>query len=181
MRLLICFIGVISLVVALEAVAADSIIPEGAKLELLFTRTADIHGGLTEGPAAAPDGSIYFTDIPFDKDHGMILRFDPNTMKTAVFSSDSGKANGMKFDAQGNLIACEGADYGGRRVSRWNVNTKKRETIADRYKGKRFNSPNDLTIDDRGRIYFTDPRYSGPESANWNTGPFIASIPTAQW
>jgi gluconolactonase len=164
MRLLICFIGAISLVVARQAAGEDPIIPEGAKLELLFTRTADIHGGLTEGPAAAPDGSIYFTDIPFDKDHGMILRFDPKTMKTTVFSSDSGKANGLKFDAQGDLIACEGADYGGRRVSRWNINTKKRETIADRYKGKRFNSPNDLAIDDTGRIYFTDPRYSGPET-----------------
>src|SRR4051794_27066699 len=117
MRLIVCFIWLILLVAATQAVAADSIIPDGAHLELLFTRTAEIHGGLTEGPAAAPDGSIYFTDIPFDKDHGMILRFHPKTMKTTIFSSNSGKANGLKFDAQGNLIACEGADYGGRRVS----------------------------------------------------------------
>jgi gluconolactonase len=165
MRSIIHLIWMILLVLAPQLLAADfAIIPEGAKLELLFTRTADIHGGLTEGPAAAPDGTIYFTDIPFDKDRGMILRFDPKTMKTSVFSSDSGKANGLKFDAQGNLIACEGADYGGRRVSRWNVKTNKRETIADHYQGKRFNSPNDLTIDNTGRIYFTDPRYSGPES-----------------
>ena len=145
--------------------AADpEIFPADAKLELLFTRSADIHGGLTEGPAAAADGSIYFTDIPFDKDLGMILRFDPKTMKTTVFSSNSGKANGMKFDAQGNLIACEGADYGGRRVSRWNIKTNTRETIVDKIQGQRFNSPNDLDIDRKGRIYFTDPRYSGPES-----------------
>jgi hypothetical protein len=45
--------------------ADDVIIPKGAKLELLFTRTAPIKGGLTEGPAVAPDGSIYFSDIPF--------------------------------------------------------------------------------------------------------------------
>lgn len=165
MRCLIQFCSLLLIAPAPQLLAADSaIIPEGAKLELLFTRSADIHGGLTEGPAAAPDGSIYFTDIPFDKDHGMILRFDPKTMKTTVFSDDSGKANGMKFDAQGNLIACEGADYGGRRISRWNVATKNRETITDHFQGKRFNSPNDLDIDDKGRIYFTDPRYSGPES-----------------
>ena len=148
-----------------QLLAAESaIIPEGAKLELVFTRSADIHGGLTEGPAVAPDGTIYFTDIPLDKDHGMILRFDPKTMKTTVFSDDSGKANGMKFDAQGHLIVCEGADYGRRRVSRWNVTTKKSETIVERFQGKQFNSPNDLVIDDKDRIYFTDPRYSGPES-----------------
>jgi gluconolactonase len=149
---------------SLTLAAELEIFPADAKLELLFTRSADIHGGLTEGPAAAPNGSIYFTDIPFDKDLGMILRFDPKKMKTSVFSSNSGKANGMKFDAQGNLIACEGADYGGRRVSRWNIITNTRETIVDKIQGKRFNSPNDLDIDSKGRIYFTDPRYSGPES-----------------
>ena len=153
------------LATATLALAADSeIIPAGAKLELLFTRTANIHGGLTEGPAVAPDGSIYFTDIPSANDPGMILRFDPETMKTEVFAPDSGKANGMQFDAQGNLVACEGADYGGRRISRWNVKTKNRETIVDRYNGKRLNSPNDLAFDSQGRIYFTDPRYAGPES-----------------
>jgi sugar lactone lactonase YvrE len=48
----------------------------------------------------------------------MILRFDPKTGKTAVFADDSHKSNGLKFDAQGRLIACEGADGGGRCVSR---------------------------------------------------------------
>ena len=68
------------------------------------------------------------------------------------------------FDARGNLIACEGSDGGGRRVSRWDVKTGKRETIADRYQGKRFNACNDLCIDEKGRIYFTDPRYLGTET-----------------
>jgi gluconolactonase len=135
----------------------------GAKLELLFTRTAPIRGGLTEGPAVAPDGSIYFTDIPAGPDKGMILRFDPRTKKTTVFTADSGKANGLKFDAEGRLIACEGADGGGRRVARYDVKTGKSATIADRFKGKRFNAPNDLVIDQLGRIYFTDPRYLGSE------------------
>jgi gluconolactonase len=164
MRRLVQFGCLLLLAPSSLALAADSeIIPAGAKLELLFTRTADIRGGLMEGPAVAPDGSIYFTDIPSDKDPGMILRFDPKTMKTEVFAPNSGKANGMQFDRQGNLVVCEGADYGGRRISRWNVKSKQRETVVDRYQGKRFNAPNDLTIDAQGRIYFTDPRYAGPE------------------
>jgi gluconolactonase len=144
--------------------AETPIVPPGAKLELLFTRSAPIEGGLTEGPAVAPDGSIFFSDIPFGGDKGQILRFDPRTKKTAVFTDDSGKSNGLMFDARGNLIACEGSDGGGRRVSRWDVKTKERETIADRYQGKRFNACNDLCIDEKGRIYFSDPRYLGTET-----------------
>ncbi len=141
----------------------ERIVAADAKLELLFTRSAPIRGGLTEGPAVAPDGSIYFTDIPFGDDKGMILRFDPQTNKTTVFTDDSGKANGLIFDRRGRLVACEGAGGGGRRISRWNVKTKKRETVVDAINGKRFNSPNDLCLDARGNIYFTDPRYVGHE------------------
>ncbi|MCI0464504.1 MAG: SMP-30/gluconolactonase/LRE family protein [Gemmataceae bacterium] len=141
----------------------DRIIDLDAKLELLFTRSAPISGGLTEGPAVAPDGSIYFSDIPVGKDKGMILRFDPKTRQTTVFTADSGKSNGLHFDAKGYLIACEGSDEGGRCVSRWNVQTRERVVIADRYMGKRFNAPNDLVLDRQGRIYFTDPRYLGTE------------------
>jgi gluconolactonase len=143
--------------------SGDSIVSADAKLELLFTRTAPIHGGLTEGPAVAPDGSIWFSDIPFGKDKGMILRFDPKRKRTDVFTEDSHKSNGLKFDAKGFLIACEGSDEGGRCLSRWDIKARSRTVIADRYQGKRFNAPNDLTIDRRGRIYFTDPRYLGTE------------------
>jgi len=140
------------------------IVPPDAKLELLFTRSAPIQGGLTEGAAVAPDGSIFFSDIPLGTHKGQILRFDPETKTTTVFTADSGKSNGLMFDARGNLIACEGSDGGGRRVSRWDVKTGKRETIADRYQGKRFNACNDLCIDEKGRIYFSDPRYLGTET-----------------
>jgi gluconolactonase len=143
--------------------SGEGIVSPDAKLELLFTRTAPIQGGLTEGPAVAPDGSIYFSDIPFGSDKGMILRFDPKTKKTTPFTHDSRKSNGLKFDAKGFLIACEGSDEGGRCVSRWDVKTRTRTVIVDRYQGKRFNAPNDLVLDRRGRIYFTDPRYLGTE------------------
>src|SRR5262245_28276329 len=145
------------------APTGETIVPKGAKFELLFTRSAKISGGLTEGPAAAPDGSIYFSDIPFGKDKGMILHFDPKTKKTEVFTADSQKSNGLKFDTGGNLVACEGSDEGGRAVVRYDVRTKKRTVIADRYMGKRFNAPNDLAIDSKNRIYFSDPRYLGDE------------------
>ena len=143
--------------------AANPIVPDGAKLEKLFTRTADIEGGLTEGPALAPDGSIYFSDIPFGEDNGQILRFDPKTGKTTVFTDNSRKSNGLCFDANGFLIAAEGADYGGRAIARYDVKTGKRTVVASKYMGKRFNAPNDLYIDVEGRIYFSDPRYLGHE------------------
>jgi gluconolactonase len=168
MRLLVVVLVGLTVVPSLPAAdvpppTGAKIVDPDAKLELLFTRSAKINGGLTEGPAVAPDGSIYFSDIPFGKDAGMILRFDPKTKQTTVFTADSKKSNGLKFDALGNLIACEGSDYGGRAVVRWNIKTGKREVIADSYKGKRFNAPNDLAIDLKGRIYFSDPRYLGPE------------------
>ena len=143
--------------------AENPIIPEGAKLELLHTRQAKLNSGLTEGPAAAPDGSIYFTDMPFGKDNGMILRFDPKTRETTVFTDQAYKSNGLAFDLEGNLLSCDGADGGGRCLRRWNLKTGRSEVIADRYQGNRFNSPNDLCVDLKGRVYFTDPRYGGSE------------------
>jgi len=141
----------------------EAIVSPDAKLELLFTRTADIKGGLTEGPAVAPDGSIYFSDIPLGSDKGMILRFDPATKKTTVFAKDSFKSNGLIFTDVGMLISCEGSDQGGQAVSEWNVKTGDRRVLTDRYMGKRFNAPNDVCVDAKGRIYFTDPRYLGDE------------------
>ena len=141
----------------------DAIVPKGARLELLFTRSLPLQGGLTEGPCVAPDGRIYFSDIPEGKDKGKIMRFDPKTKKTDVFVEDSGKSNGLKFDAKGGLVACEGSDAGGRRVARYDVQTGKSVTLTDKYMGKRYNAPNDLSIDTKGRVYFTDPRYLGDE------------------
>lgn len=149
--------------VEVPAPTGERIVAAGAKLEWLFTRTAPIQGGLTEGPAVAPDGSIYFSDIPFGPDPGMILRFDPRTRQTTVFVADSGKSNGLICDAEGRLVACEGASFGGRCMSRWNLSTKERTVLTDRFTDKKYNSPNDVCLDAQGRIYFTDPRYVGDE------------------
>lgn len=109
------------------------------------------HGaiGATEGPAWQ-DGSLYFTDGKH------INRRGPDG-KTTVFRHNA--SNGLLFDREGRLVACES---GLRRVTR----TEKDGSItvlAKRYRGKRFNTPNDLCMDSKGRIYFTDPRYGSRE------------------
>ena len=164
--LFLVFIPGILLAADLPEKKTPGIIPANAKLEHLFTRSAAIKGGLTEGPAVAPDGSIFFSDIPMNKDGGagMILRCDPRTGKTTVFKTDSGKSNGLMFDAAGRLVGCQGADYGKRRLTSWNVQTGEEVELAGKFNGKRFNAPNDLVIDRAGRIYFTDPRYVGHEN-----------------
>lgn len=133
--------------------AADPIVPEGAKLEKLWSE-----GEFTEGPAQGPDSCIYFSDIG-----NRIVKYDPATGKTSVFRGPSGRANGLDFDAQGRLVAAEGANTGGqRRVTRTEKDGKV-TVLADKFEGKAFNSPNDVTIDKLGRIYFSDPRYVGDE------------------
>lgn len=137
---------------AFQPTAQSEFVPAGAKVELLWNE-----GEFTEGPALATDGSILFTDIGT-----RIMRFDPKSEKISVFRANSGKANGLMFDQQGRLIACEGASGGNRRISITDADGKVR-TLSDNWQGKRFNSPNDLAIDGRGRVYFTDPRYQGDE------------------
>ena len=148
--------------------AADAIVPAGAELEKLFD------GGctLTEGVAVAPDGMVYFSDITFTfrcrdeegfREAGHIWRFDPDTGATTIYRSPSGMSNGIKFDARGNMIVAEGADFGGRRVTRTDMQTGRTTIVAGLYDGRPFNSPNDITIDRKGRIYFSDPRYLGHE------------------
>ncbi|MFN0021252.1 MAG: SMP-30/gluconolactonase/LRE family protein [Pirellulaceae bacterium] len=160
--------GLVMLASALVALAQDPIVPEGAKVELLFESK-----GLTEGCTAGPDGMIYFSEITFShisKDEkgaieaGHIWKFDPTTSKTIIFRSPSGMSNGIKFDAAGNMIVAEGADYGGRRVTRTDMKTGKSFILAAMCDGRPLNSPNDITIDEKGRIYFSDPRYLGWET-----------------
>src|SRR5829696_7575085 len=155
------------LLLAVPASAADPVPPE-AKLEKVFD------GGLvlTEGVAVAPDGMVYFSDITFTHvsrdaraplEAGHIWKFDPKTGKATVFRSPSGMSNGLKFDADGNLLAAEGADFGGRRVTRTDMKTGKSYIVAGLFQGRPLNSPNDITLDEKGRIYFSDPRYLGHE------------------
>ena len=140
-----------------------SFVSPKAKVEVLFEGAF-----FTEGPAVAPDGSVYFSDITFSGLSGMqaghIWRYNPKTGKTGIFRSPSGMSNGLKFDAMGRLIAAEGADFGGRRITRTDLTTGKAEIVAGMYNGRKFNSPNDVSIDEQSRIYFSDPRYLGHET-----------------
>ena len=91
-----------------QPTAQESIVPPGAKLELLWG-----DGEFTEGPVATADGSILFSDIG-----DRILRYDPALEQVSVFREPSGRANGLFLDTEGRLVACEGANTGGaRRVS----------------------------------------------------------------
>src|SRR5438128_1975179 len=139
--------------------ADEPIVPKDAQFEKLWS-----DGEFTEGPAHGPDGCIYFSDIG-----NRIMKYDPKTSKTTEYRDPSGRANGLDFDPQGRLVACEGANTGGQRRVTLTEKDGKVRVLADRWQGKRFNSPNDLTIDTSGRVYFTDPRYVGDEPRAINT------------
>ena len=116
----------------------------------------------TEGPAVDEQGNVYFSDIVNNR----IMKRAPDG-KVSVWRADSGRANGNMFDAEGRLVTCEGAEFGDggrRRITRTDVRTGAVEVLTERYEGQRYNSPNDLVIDNRGRIYFTDPRYKEDRS-----------------
>lgn len=129
--------------------------------------TAFEKGFFLEGPASGPGDYVYFSDLTFtqesDMTAGIIWRHDLRSGQTIVYRSPSGMANGIEFDNSGNMIVCEGADFGGRRIIRTDMKTGISKIIAAFYNNKPFNSPNDLVIDSKNRIYFTDPRYTGHE------------------
>lgn len=104
----------------------------------------------TEGPAVSSDGDIYFTDIPNSRIHVWSPKRGLST-----FRENSGRANGLLFDIDDNLLICEG---GSRKVTSISPEGKKK-VLADSFDGKKLNSPNDLWQDSKGGIYFTDPRY----------------------
>lgn len=134
-----------------------------ARLESVFAG-----GHFLEGPAAAPDGTVYFSDITITAQTGgqagHVWRHDPRTGRTTIFRSPSGMNNGNRFDADGSLVSALGADFGCRCVIRTDMQTGKSTILAGLFNGRALNSPNDLVIDRQRRIYFTDPRYYGHES-----------------
>ena len=161
----LCFGLLAALVAPLHA--DEPIVPANAQVEKLFESNV-----LTEGVSVAPDGMVYFSEITFSHvsrdeqgaiEAGHIWKFDPATGKTVIFRSPSGMSNGIKFDALGRMVVAEGADYGGRRVTRTDMQTGKTHIIAALFEGRPLNSPNDITLDLQGRIYFSDPRYLGYE------------------
>jgi len=113
----------------------------------------------TEGPAVDRDGNVYFTDIINQR----IMKLGADGV-LSTYRQSSNVANGLLIDADGRLIACEGATFerpgvrltGTPRVTRTDLKTGKIEVLAESYEGKPLVGPNDVTIDGRGRLYFTE-------------------------
>ena len=113
----------------------------------------------TEGPAVDRDGNVYFTDIINQR----IMKLSADGVLSR-YRENSNAANGLLIDPQGRLIACEGAAFerpgvkvtGKPRVTRTDLKTGKLEVLADNYEGKPLVGPNDVTIDGKGRLYFTE-------------------------
>jgi len=113
----------------------------------------------TEGPTVDRDGSVYFTEMVTQR----IMKLSTKGVLT-TFRENSNGANGLLIDPQGRLIACEGAESqrtgvlikNKPQVTRTDLQTGKMEVLADNYQGKPFVGPNDVTIDGKGRLYFTD-------------------------
>ena len=113
----------------------------------------------TEGPTVDRDGTVYFTEMVSLK----IMRLSANGV-LSTFRENSNNANGLLIDPQGRLVACEGADSQRTginvefkpQITRTDLRTGKVEMLADGYQGKPFVGPNDVTIDSKGRLFFTD-------------------------
>jgi gluconolactonase len=138
----------------------DQILPPTSQLE-------QIASGLrfTEGPLwSQAEGCLYFSDIPASK----IYRWTRAT-GAQVFRDPSGRSNGLTFDLQGRLLACEHAN---RRVSLTTPGGTL--ALAERYQGKRLNSPNDIVVRSDGSIFFTDPPYGLTDGPG---APAIAELP----
>ena len=126
---------------------SSSVVATGASLTPLVT---GLH--FTEGPAADAAGNVFFSDVTAST----IYRWSLSN-QLSVVRTNSGGANGLKFDPTGNLLICEGGN--GRLTS---LTAQSNLTVlAGTYGGLRFNEPNDLWVDPAGGVYFTDPVFFG--------------------
>jgi gluconolactonase len=127
---------------------SSGIIAPGAKLEKLAGEFI-----FTEGPTCDKDGDVFFTDQPNNR----IMKWSVDG-KLSTFMQPAGRANGMFFDAKGNLIAC--ADE---KTELWSITLDGKHTVlAKEYEGKKLNGPNDVWVRSDGSLYFTDPFYKRP-------------------
>lgn len=123
-----------------------SIVKNGAKL-------IKIGSGFifTEGPAVDKAGNVFFTDQP----NNTIVKWSANSGQLNIFSDNSGRANGLYFDGNGNLLACADMDN-----QIWSFSPDgEHKVLLDSYDGKKLNGPNDLWVHPNGGIFFTDPLY----------------------
>jgi gluconolactonase len=143
----------------------DKLVPQNPK----FERLADGYEWV-EGPVwNSKEKYLLFSEIPsntiykWKEGEGATKFMNPSgyTGKEPFNGPEPG-TNGLTFDAAGHLVACE---HGDRRVSRLAADGKTKETLADKFEGKRLNSPNDLVFRANGDLYFTDPPYGLPKQS----------------
>ena len=124
------------------------VVPREAVIERI-----GINFEFTEGPAWHPKGYLVFSDIPAN------TIYEWTGKKFVTFRDSSNNANGLLFQKEGDLLACE---HGSRSITRYSPEGKL-TTLVDSYQGRRLNSPNDLCRSFSGAIYFTDPPWGLPE------------------
>lgn len=135
----------------------------------LFVGTAQLDKLYTgcrwaEGPVYFPAGRyLVWSDIPNDR----MLRFDECSASISTFRHPCGNSNGNTVDRQGRLVTCE---HGGRRVARTEIDGSV-TTLAECYRGKRLNSPNDVVVRSDDSIWFTDPTYGIDSDYEGNKSP----------
>ncbi|WP_114752749.1 SMP-30/gluconolactonase/LRE family protein [Pleomorphovibrio marinus] len=141
--------------ITLFSLAQEHIRKEG-RFDEILERSAEVKKladgfQFTEGPVwNQEEGYLLFSDIPANT----IYKWSPDGGKES-FRSPSNNANGLTYDREGNLIM---AEHSGRKISKLSPDGEY-STVVDKYKGKPFNSPNDVIVDSKGAVYFTDPPY----------------------
>jgi gluconolactonase len=145
----------------LDSAAANRIIPQGAKVEAVATHLSK----WTEGPVWARNGSLFFAEIPENRiaewtpGRGVSVFIHPSGYTGgAPYNGPEPGSNGMTLDSDGRLTV---AGHARRNVWRLESLSPSAQitVLADSYKGKKFNSPNDLVYKSDGSLYFTDPPY----------------------
>src|SRR6266699_1988255 len=142
---LLALLGLAGQLAAQSTNDPSPLIAPGARLEKLADEFK-----FTEGPTCDQDGNVFFTDQPNNR----IMKWSVDG-KLSTFLQPAGRANGMFFDAKGNLIAC--ADE---KTELWSITPDGQHTVLAReYEGKMLNGPNDVWVRSNGALYFTDPFY----------------------
>ncbi|AYN69774.1 SMP-30/gluconolactonase/LRE family protein [Euzebyella marina] len=124
----------------------DDIVAKGAELTLVSDTFE-----FTEGPAMDKSGDVYFTDQPNDR----IVKWSASDNTVTDYMKPAGRANGLYFDDEGSLLAA--ADE---KNELWRIATDKKVTVViDNFEKKKLNGPNDIWVDQKEGVYFTDPFY----------------------
>ena len=145
MKPLISLLAAAANFILIAAAFSQGVVAPGAKLEKLADDFA-----FTEGPTCDKNGNVFFVD----QDNDRIMEWSADG-KLSTFMQPSGYANGMEFDANGNLIAC--ADE---HNQLWSIAPDKTVTVlVTNYQGKYLNGPNDVWIAPSGGMYLSDPFY----------------------